>query len=143
MLAHNFFIDLKQISKYNFYFIGILGSGMSALARYVRLSGAGVEGSDRNYTNFNKSEIAESLESIGCRIYLQNGNHIQNTINFGVVSTAIENENPDVKKLIECSIPIIHRADLLSYIVNHNFGIAVYFKRHRLGGGNNFNFFGQ
>ena len=125
MIYHNFTIDTENWRQYNFYFIGILGSGMSALARFTRLSGAAVSGSDRNYTNFNKPETAVELESIGCKIFMQNGSHLEKNINFAVVSTAIEKENDDIKKALELNIPVIHRADLLSYIVNKNFGIAV------------------
>ncbi len=118
-------IKFENIGEYKFYFIGILGSGMSAIAKFLKLKGAQVFGSDRGYSNFKKTNLAIELENIGCQIYNQNGKHLEKNIDYAVVSTAIERDNPDVVKAIEYNIPIIHRADLLAYIVNQNKTITI------------------
>ncbi|HPG29204.1 MAG TPA: Mur ligase family protein [bacterium] len=125
LLSKDFFINLNKLGSSKFYFIGILGSGMSALAGFLRLKGARAEGSDRNYSTFQKNETALYLESIGCVIHNQKESHITPVADYAVVSTAIEPDNPDVKKSIEYNIPIIHRADLLAYLVNNNAGVAI------------------
>lgn len=45
-------IDLNQIN--HFFFIGIAGYGMSALAQYIKKIGKDVSGSDRNF-QYNRS----------------------------------------------------------------------------------------
>ncbi|MBP7653017.1 UDP-N-acetylmuramate--alanine ligase, partial [Candidatus Dependentiae bacterium] len=110
LLTKEFDINLNKISSYRFYFIGILGSGMSAIARFLRLKGCSVKGSDRNYLSFQKSDLALSLESIGCILFNQKEQHITSEVDFTVVSTAIEADNIDVIKSIEYKIPVIHRA---------------------------------
>lgn len=52
--------------KYNnLHFIGVGGIGVSALARLAKLSGKKVSGSDMR-----KSIVTESLQDMGCRIYI-------------------------------------------------------------------------
>jgi UDP-N-acetylmuramate--alanine ligase len=118
-------IDLNKLFNYRFYFVGILGSGMSSLAAFLKTKGCEIAGSDRGYTNFDKSELSEQLTDIGCKIFSQNGFHINENYDFVVVSSAIERNNPDVEKAIELNIKIIHRADLLAYLVNNNYGITI------------------
>ena len=57
----------NQLTDYtNFYFIGIGGIGMSALARYFKANGKDVSGYDRT-----KSELTEALLNEGCHIHFE------------------------------------------------------------------------
>jgi len=74
----------------NYFFIGIAGTGMSAIAQYLKLAGYNVSGSDRQFLEgqFNSTQEALSQEGILC--YPQNGMGINEDTDIVVVSTAIE-----------------------------------------------------
>ena len=57
----------------SYYFIGILGSGMSALARLAHQMGHAVGGSDRNLSGGAYAEF----KSIGIKVYAQDGAGIE------------------------------------------------------------------
>jgi UDP-N-acetylmuramate--alanine ligase len=125
IITSDFKININRLQDYKFYFIGILGSGMSALAKFLKLKGADVSGSDRSYNNFQETGLSNELTQLGCPIYKQNGFHINENIDFVIVSSAIERDNLDVQKAVEYKIPVIHRTDMLSVLVNKNKSVCV------------------
>ena len=74
----------------NPFFIGIAGTGMSALAQYLQGNGKNVSGSDRYFKAGESNEIKEKLETEGIKCFLQDGTGISATTDLIVVSTAIE-----------------------------------------------------
>ncbi len=112
---------MKKIS-----FCGISGSGMSALAQILRLSGNEVRGSDRSFDMQNDTFQRQALEQIGINIYPQDGSAISAELDFVCASTAVEDSIPDIKKAKELNIPIKTRPQLLSEIF-HSYpqGIAI------------------
>ena len=113
------FIDGKEISS--FHFVGILGIGMSAIAQYLAKDCL-VGGSDRSIGNSRDEEI---LKNQGLSIFLQDGSGICEKTQVVVVSTAIENDNPDIKKAKELNIPILHRSEVLAAIVKKHYSVSV------------------
>ncbi|HWR72751.1 MAG TPA: L,D-transpeptidase family protein [Nitrospirota bacterium] len=107
------------------HFTGIFGSGMSALAQYLRFQGITVTGSDRFHASEDTAVIRLSLEGLGCAIVHQDGSGIGTDTDIACVSTAIEDSNPDIAAARERGIPIIHRSDLLSSIIATKKTIAV------------------
>ncbi len=107
------------------HFTGIFGSGMSALAQYLRFQGISVSGSDRMLSSEDTSFIRKSLEGVGCTIVQQDGSGVNADIDVVCVSTAIEESNPDIVTARCCGIPIIHRSDLLAAIIATKETIAV------------------
>ncbi len=107
------------------HFTGIFGSGMSALAQYLRFQGIAVSGSDRFHTSEDTAAIRRSLEGLGCSIVHQDGSGVDADTDVICVSTAIEDSNPDIATAREQGIPIIHRSDLLSAIITTKKTIAV------------------
>jgi UDP-N-acetylmuramate--alanine ligase len=107
------------------HFTGIFGSGMSALAQYLRFQGITVTGSDRFHASEDTAFIRRSLEGLGCAIVHQDGSGIGADTDIACVSTAIEDSNPDIAAARERGIPIIHRSDLLSSIIATKKTIAV------------------
>ncbi|HEX9020060.1 MAG TPA: L,D-transpeptidase family protein [Nitrospirota bacterium] len=107
------------------HFTGIFGSGMSALAQYLRFQGISVSGSDRFHASEDTASIRRSLEGLGCSVAPQDGSGINEHTDVVCVSTAIEETNPDIVAARERSIPIIHRSDLLSAIIATRRTIAV------------------
>ena len=107
-------------------FCGISGSGMSALAQILKLSGYEVRGSDRSFDQGHDFEQKRALEELGIKIYPQDGSAIDETIECLYTSTAVEDSIPDIKVALEKNIPIKKRFDLLAELF-HQYpkGIAI------------------
>ncbi|NLH39423.1 MAG: hypothetical protein GX445_05105 [Elusimicrobia bacterium] len=111
------------MSKY--YFCAIAGSGMSALAQMAAMEGNSVSGSDRSFDQGKNIDIKTKFENIGIKIFPQDSTGITSDIDFFVVSTAVEDNNPDIIRARELGLNIIHRSELLSRYVNTHRTIAV------------------
>lgn len=120
----------------SYHLAGIGGIGMSALAQLLRAQGHTVSGSDRNYDRvkskfgglaFNETlyPVFSTLERQGIKLFLQDGSGVNGSTKYLVVSSAIEDDNPDIKKARERNVPIRKRADLLAEIFNNKYGIAI------------------
>jgi UDP-N-acetylmuramate--alanine ligase len=107
------------------FFIGIAGTGMSAIAQYLQGTGKQVSGSDRYFHPDEKNETKEKLEAEGILCFLQNGEGITNETDLVVVSTAVEDTVEEVIKAKQLNITIIKRAELLSIIAQSKKTIAV------------------
>jgi UDP-N-acetylmuramate--alanine ligase len=109
----------------NVHFTGIFGSGMSALAQYLRFQGITVSGSDRFHANDDTSSVRTALEELGCAVVPQDGSGVTMETDVVCISTAIEDSNPDIAAARGLGIPIIHRSDLLAAIIGTKRTIAV------------------
>ena len=109
----------------NIHFTGIFGTGMSALAQYLRFQGITVTGSDRLLASEDTSSIRSSLEALGCGIYSQDGSGIDKDTDVVCISTAIEESNADIAAARASGLPVIHRSDLLAGIIKTKKTIAV------------------
>jgi UDP-N-acetylmuramate-alanine ligase len=107
------------------HFAGIFGSGMSALAQFLRYQGIGVSGSDRFHAAEETTFVRKSLEGLGCVIVPQDGSGIGVDTDAVCVSTAIEDSNPDMAVARGRGIPVLHRSDLLAAIIASRYTIAV------------------
>ena len=107
------------------HFTGIFGSGMSALAQYLRFQGITVSGSDRFHASEDTASLRQSLEGLGCAIVQQDGSGVGADTDVVCVSTAIEDSNPDIAASRGRGIPLIHRSDLLAAIIETKKAIAV------------------
>ncbi len=108
-----------------FFFIGIAGTGMSAIAQYLHGIGKIVQGSDRYFKNGEFNETREKLESLGIPCFEQNGEGPDEDTNLVVVSAAIEETVPEVIKTRALGIPILKRSELLARIAETRKTIAV------------------
>lgn len=122
-LEKNMITDI--LSKQNFFFAGVAGAGMSAIAQYLSGSGKTVSGSDRLFNIEGNEETRSKLENEGITCFNQKQAHLSNKDEVLVVSTAIENTNVEVAKALELNIPIITRAQLLAQICAQKKTIAV------------------
>ncbi|MEI9945967.1 MAG: Mur ligase domain-containing protein [Chitinophagaceae bacterium] len=116
-------LSLTEIK--NPFFIGIAGSGMSAIAQYLQGIGKDVSGSDRFFKEGEYNEAKEKLETEGIKCFAQNGEGITGKTDLVVVSTAIEDTVAEVIKAKQLSIPIIKRSELLAIIAESKKTIAV------------------
>jgi UDP-N-acetylmuramate--alanine ligase len=109
----------------NIFFIGIAGTGMSALAQFMAGCGSKVSGSDRYFGQGQASDIREKLEAEGINCYPQDGSGIHEEIDMVVVSTAIEDSVPEVAKARSMGIPFLKRSELLAKIGDSKRTIAI------------------
>jgi len=116
------FINEKELKS--LHFVGVLGIGMSAIAQYLAKD-CKVGGSDRSIGSSVSAEDEKILKSQGISLFLQDGSGISTDTQALVVSTAIENDNPDIKKANELNIPIFHRSEILAEIVKKCHTISV------------------
>lgn len=107
------------------FFIGIAGTGMSAIAQYLQGIGKKVSGSDRFFKDNEPNEIRNKLEAAGIPCFIQDGAAIANSIDLVVVSTAVEDTVIEVQKARQLNIPIIRRSELLALIAASKKTIAV------------------
>ncbi len=107
------------------HFTGIAGSGMSALSQMSFWEGNVISGSDRDFDRGQNSALKKKFEKMGIRIYPQTGEGIGEQTDEVVVSTAVEETNPDIQKAKKLNIPIVHRSDFLSSYVSRFRTIAV------------------
>ncbi len=110
--------------RQNFFFIGIAGTGMSAIAQYLNYIGKTVSGSDRCFAQ-PEDDIKHKLEAQGIKCSPQDGSGLDENIEIVVVSTAIEKNVDEYQKAIKLAIKIVHRADILQAIANTKKTIAV------------------
>ncbi len=109
----------------NIFFIGIAGTGMSAIAQYLAGIGKKVSGSDRYFAPGVFNDTKHKLEQMGIVCFLQNGEGITTETDLVVASTAVEDTVYEIRKAKELNIPIIHRAELLALIAAGKRTIAV------------------
>jgi len=107
------------------YFIGIAGTGMSALAQYLQGIGIQVAGSDRQFVKGASNEIQTKLSEAGIRCFEQDGNSLTAAVDVVIVSTAIEDTIVEVQQAKKLGIPILHRAALLALIAASKKTIAI------------------
>jgi len=98
---------------------------MSAIAQYLSWSGYTVTGSDRIAFADEMKDSKEKLERCGCLILPQDGSGLSDATEALVISTAIEDDNPDIAAARKRGIPILHRSDLLAAIVGSHRTLAV------------------
>jgi len=117
---------LSSLDNYqNIFFIGVAGSGMSALAQYLAGVGKTVSGSDRFFVPDQQNETRDKLEAEGIKCFLQDGSGIISETDLVITSTAVEETNVEIQKTKSLGIQILLRSELLTIISNSKRTIAV------------------
>src|ERR1022692_358678 len=107
-------------SRQHFHFAGIGGIGMSGIAEVLLNLGYTISGSDLKL-----SPTTERLGRLGATIY--EGHRAENVAGAKalVVSSAVEESNPEVQEARRLQIPVIPRGELLAELMRLKYGIAV------------------
>lgn len=108
-----------------YFFIGIAGSGMSALAQFLKGMGKDVSGSDRFFRPDESNETKDKLEREGIACFEQDGSGITEHIECVIVSTAIEDSVPEMQKALRLGLSVMKRSDLLARITEKYRTIAI------------------
>lgn len=104
----------------NLHFVGIGGAGMSGMAKILHNLGYSVSGSDNCPT-----EVTEHLESIGIRVYTGHSAQQVAGADLVVISSAVDESNPEVVEAAARDIPIIKRAEMLGELMRLKFSIGI------------------
>ncbi|MBC8505998.1 MAG: UDP-N-acetylmuramate--L-alanine ligase [Anaerolineales bacterium] len=102
------------------HFIGIGGTGLSAIAKVLLESGYSVSGSDQEY-----SPLAKAVDAAGAQVFIGHQASNVNGSDIVIRSSAVPDDNPEVQAALEKSIPVLKRADYLGSLMEGRQGIAV------------------
>jgi len=104
-----------------YHFIGIGGTGMSALAKILLSKGCRVSGSD-----LADSKILQRLRNEGAEVFIGHApENLQEGVEVVVFSSAIPPSNIELQEARKKGLPVISRGELLAEIMKHYKGIAV------------------
>lgn len=110
--------EMRRISR--IHFIGIGGVGMCGIAEVLLNQGYQISGSD-----LKASATTDRLEKLGMSIFIGHATENVSGVDVVVVSTAVNEENPEVKAARGQRIPIVRRAEMLAELMRYRHGIAV------------------
>jgi len=107
-------------SKQHLHFAGIGGIGMSGIAEVLLNLGYTISGSDLKL-----SPTTEKLSKLGAKVY--EGHDAKNLAGARalVVSSAVNESNPEVQEARRLGIPVIPRGELLAELMRLKYGIAI------------------
>jgi len=111
-------IDLALQQKV--HFIGIGGIGMSGLAQVMKTMGFNVQGSD-----LVNSKNVERCKKIGIKIFKNHNKKNIKDCTIIVKSSAVKNNNPEIKAAKEKKLNILKRAEMLAHIVSLKTNIVI------------------
>ncbi len=97
-----------------YHLVGGAGVGMSALAQALLACGAAVSASDRYLDSGHRLEVIDQLAAAGVAWCRQDGSGVRAGLRAVVVSSAIEDDNPDVSAARRLGIPVRLRGELLA-----------------------------
>ena len=109
---------MRRIRKV--HFVGIGGAGMSGIADVMNTLGYQVSGSDMV-----RSVVTEQLEKSGVKVYQEHSVDNVSDVDVVVTSTAISNDNIEVRAAKANRIPVVPRAEMLAELMRFSHGIAV------------------
>ncbi len=106
--------------KIRIHFIGISGIGMSGIAELMKDQGYYIQGSDVTINDNTKR-----LKKKGVKFFLGHNKKNISSVDAIVFSSAIKNNNPEIKAALNKKIPILSRADMLGELMKNKKSIAI------------------
>ena len=101
--------DLARKRIKHVHFVGIGGAGMGGIAEVITNIGFSVSGSD-----IAESPMTQRLSGIGITVYKGHATKNIQDANVVVVSSAIDEDNPEIMAARENNIPVVPRAEMLA-----------------------------
>jgi UDP-N-acetylmuramate--alanine ligase len=102
------------------HFVGIGGSGMSGIAEVMLSLGYEVQGSD-----LKRNKSVKRLESLGAKVFIGHAARNIERADAVVVSSAVDETNPEVAAAREALLPVVPRAEMLAELMRFRYSIAV------------------
>ncbi|WP_432280228.1 UDP-N-acetylmuramate--L-alanine ligase [Thalassotalea castellviae] len=119
--AMNALIKIPEMRRVkSIHFVGIGGAGMGGIAEVLLNEGYQITGSD-----IGENQVVARLRKLGATIAI--GHHQDNVKDASVivVSTAIDQENPEIKQAAILRIPVVRRAEMLAELMRFRHGVAI------------------
>lgn len=91
------------------HFIGVGGSGMSAVARLTAATGVAVSGSDQR-----ESAYFLALRDAGMDVRIGHDAGLVDGADAVVISSAVRDTNPELVRARELGVPVLHRSEALA-----------------------------
>jgi len=110
--------QMRRVNK--IFFIGIGGAGMGGIAEVLLNEGYEIAGSD-----INEGPMTQRLSELGVDVKIGHKADNIEGMDVIVVSSAINEENPEIITARAQRIPIIRRAEMLAELMRFRHGIAV------------------
>ncbi|MBF7054456.1 UDP-N-acetylmuramate--L-alanine ligase [Halomonas sp. KAO] len=104
----------------NIHFVGIGGAGMCGIAEVLANQGYIVSGSD-----LRESPVVARLRGCGVRVAIGHATEHVAGADVVVVSTAVDETNPEIRWAQENRVPVVRRAEMLAELMRFRHGIAV------------------
>ncbi len=102
------------------HFVGIGGAGMNGIAQVMLNLGYRVSGSD-----IKQNAATERLAEQGATIHIGHAAEQVAGVDAVVISSAVNEDNPEVRAAREHRIPVVPRAEMLAEIMRFRYGVAV------------------
>ena len=110
-----------NVQRTRVHFVGIGGIGMSGIAEVLLTLGHTVSGSD-----LHESDATRRLRSLGAEIAIgHDSEHVGFETDVVVVSSAVNEDNPEVRAARALHVPVIPRAEMLAELMRLKIGVAV------------------
>ena len=110
--------EMRRIQQ--IHFVGIGGSGMCGIAEVLMNQRYQVSGSD-----IQESATTRRLQGLGATIYIGHQEENIDNADVVVVSSAVDESNPEVAAAREHRVPVVPRAEMLAEIMRFRHGIAI------------------
>ena len=112
---------IKRMRRiHSVHFVGIGGSGMSGIAEVMLSLGYAVQGSD-----LKRNKQTKRLESQGATVFIGHAADNIRDADAVVVSSAVDETNPEVAAAREQLMPVVSRAEMLAELMRFRYSIAV------------------
>jgi UDP-N-acetylmuramate--alanine ligase len=102
------------------HFVGVGGAGMSGIAEVMLNLGYQVSGSD-----LKQGAVTERLRGLGVQVHIGHRRENIEGADAVIVSSAVNEANPEVREARALRIPVVPRAEMLAELMRFHYGIAV------------------
>lgn len=112
---------MSSTSRQWIHMVGIAGAGMSGIAKVLAEQGFKITGSD-----LQADGVAATFNELGIKVYQgHSSSNLGEGVDLVVISSAIPQDNVEVKLAQERNIPVLKRGQMLAKLVNTKKGIAI------------------
>ncbi len=112
---------IKRMRRINcVHFVGIGGSGMSGIAEVMLSLGYQVQGSD-----LKANKQTRRLEGQGATVFIGHAADNIDNADAVVVSSAVDETNPEVAAARDRLMPVVSRAEMLAELMRFRYSVAV------------------
>ncbi len=114
------FHDLWMGRVRHIHFVGVGGAGMGGIAEVLCNLGYRVSGSD-----LAENAVTQRLAALGVAVHIGHHGGLVKDCDVVVKSTAVRDDNPEIRAALERRIPVVPRAEMLAELMRFRYGVAV------------------